>query len=124
MMNRSNKLVAAGLGSALALAVATPSLADGRHVGAVVGGFAAGAIVGSAAANAYAYGPGYAYYPRYSYGPGYAYDAYAYAPGSYAYAPVYGFDYPVDDHPGTGAPIYRSELGPNCTVGLREQDRC
>jgi hypothetical protein len=118
MMNRSNKLVAAGLGSTLALAVASPSFADAGHVGAAVGGFAAGAAVGSAAANAY--GPGYAYYPGYAYHPGYAYDSYAYVP-----APGYPYfgDFPVDTNE-SGGPIYRSQLGPNCTIGLKQQDRC
>jgi hypothetical protein len=113
MMNRSNTLVAAGLGSALALAVATPSFADAGNVGAAIGGFAAGALVGSAAANAY-HGPSYAYQP------GYAYGSYAYVP-----APSYPYfgDFPVDSND-TGGPIYRSQLGPNCTIGLKQQDRC
>ena len=115
MMNRSSKIVATGFASALALAVATPSFADAGHVGAAVGGFAAGAIVGSAAANAY--GPGYAYHP------GYAYDTYAYAPGP-VYGPVYAFDPRIDSHRGTSAPIYRSELSPFCMPGQKAQDRC
>jgi hypothetical protein len=132
MMQRSSikKLAAAGLAGALTLAVATPSVAGGgRTAAAVAGGFAAGALIGAAAASANAgyYGPGYAYEPGYVYDPGYAeypgYGAYARAPGpAYAYPYRYG-DVQVGAT-GSGSPVYRSQLGPYCTLGLKEQDRC
>jgi hypothetical protein len=82
---------AAALVGALAVPMATPSMAaHGRNAAAAIG-FGAGALIGAAAANTFAphygyYEPGYAYAPDYAYGPDYAYepgpavDAYAYAP--------------------------------------------
>jgi len=132
MMQRSSikKLAAAGLAGALTLAVATPSMAGGgRTAAAVAGGFAAGALIGAAAADAnarYYNGPGYAYEPGYVYRPGYTYyrgyGAYARAPG-----PAYSYDYYGDVEvgaTGSGSPVYRSQLGPYCTLGLKQQDRC
>jgi hypothetical protein len=132
MMQHSSirKLTAAGLAGALTLAVATPSVAGGgRTAAAVAGGFAAGALIGAAAASANAayYGPGYAYEPGYVYDPGYAeypgYGAYARAPG-----PVYAYPYARGDvqvgATGSGSPVYRSQLTPYCTLGLKQQDRC
>ena len=133
MMQRSSikGLAAAGLAGALTLAVVTPSMAGGgRTAAAVAGGFAAGALIGAAAADAnarYYYGPGYAYDPGYAYEPGYAYHpgygVYARAPG-----PAYGYPYRYGDvevgATGSGSPVYRSQLGPYCTLGLKEQDRC
>ena len=98
-MNRFTKpVLALGLVSALALAVATPSEArSGRNaaaIGAGVAGFAVGAAIGSAAANSYYGGPygyydgGYAYAPAYN---TYSYDGYAY--DGYAYAPAPGRTY-------------------------------
>ncbi|HET7681954.1 MAG TPA: hypothetical protein VFK79_17685 [Xanthobacteraceae bacterium] len=86
-------VAAVALAGALAVASATPSLADSRW-GYAAGGFAAGALVGAAAANAHAgyWGPGYAYHPGYQ---GFAYEpaptVVAPAPGmtAYSYAPAF-----------------------------------
>jgi hypothetical protein len=112
---------ALALAGALAVASATPSFADSRW-GYAAGGFAAGALIGSAAANAHAgyYGPGYAYHPGYH---GYAYApptvvapaptvvapapgymAYGYAPGfsTFSYAPSYDPENGSDPDPRIG----------------------
>ena len=83
-----------GVAGAMALASASPSEArGGRTAAAIAGGFVAGAVVGSVAANAnngyYYGGPGY-------YDPGYGYDyGYAYEPAP-AYYPAYRYNtYPT-----------------------------
>ncbi len=75
----------AALLGAVALASATPGEARNRWVGPAAAGFAAGTVVGAAAANSYAYAPGY-YQQGYAYTPGY--DAYASGGSVYA-APGY-----------------------------------
>jgi hypothetical protein len=81
---------AAAVAGALAVPMATPSMAEhGRNAAAAIG-FGAGALVGAAAASAAApqygyYEPGYAYAPGYAYEPGPAVDAYAYAPAPRGY---------------------------------------
>jgi hypothetical protein len=85
MMNTFAKYAtAAAVVGALAVPMATPSMAwHGRNTAAAVG-FGAGALVGAAASAAAPhygyYEPGYAYAPGYAYEPGPAVDAYAYAP--------------------------------------------
>jgi hypothetical protein len=126
MINRSTvtKFAAAGLATAMAVALASPSYARNGRNAAAVGGFVAGAVVGSAIANSHPY-----YRSGYAYGPGYAYD-YAYEPGysAYAYSPApsyqsYGRDYEVSKDEG-GQPIYRSQLSPYCTFGDKLSERC
>jgi hypothetical protein len=137
---------ALGLAGALALSSAAPSFArDWNHRGAAraagVGvGVAAGVVAGAAAASAYGsdyYGSGsyasgpYAYDSGvYAYGAGPGSDVYAYDGGAYGYdaAPRYSRSLasergPVGYDTG-GAAIYRSELGPNCTYGMKYQNRC
>jgi hypothetical protein len=91
-MNTFAKLATAtALAGALAVPMATPSMAEhGRNAAAAIG-FGAGALVGAAAASAATphygyYEPGYAYAPGYAYEPGPAVDAYAYAPAPRGYA--------------------------------------
>jgi hypothetical protein len=100
----------------------------GRTAAAAGVGFAAGALVGAAAASSYRSGP-YAYDAGYD---AYAYDAPVY--DAYAYdAPAVGYSYGRAYHRGGGsplgydtggAPIYGSQLGPGCTLGMKTQNRC
>jgi len=111
---------ALALAGALAVASATPSLADSRW-GYAAGGFAAGALVGAAAAHSADWGPGYAYHPGYQ---GYAlapartvvapsttlvapapgYMAYGYAPGfsTFSYGPTFDPENGSDPDPRIG----------------------
>jgi hypothetical protein len=115
LLQRTHAAAALAVAGALAVASATPSLADSRW-GYAAGGFAAGALVGAAAANANAgyWGPGYAYHPGYQ---GYAlapaptvvapapgYMAYGYAPGysTFSYGPSYDPENGSDPDPRIG----------------------
>jgi hypothetical protein len=99
------------LTGALAVAMATPSQARHWHGGAVIGGFAAGALIGAAATSGYYGGPGYYYGPDYAYAPGpyvYGEDAYAYEPAPYARSYSYDGGSSCAGDLGYGRPDYSS----------------
>ena len=92
MIRLMKPVLALGIISAVALAMATPSEArNGRNaaaIGAGVAGFAVGAAIGSAAAsdnNGYYYNEPYGYRGGYAYAPAYN-DGYV-VDNSYAYVP-------------------------------------